>query len=111
MLRRTLPFLIAVLAAGDALAADQIARPHTGSRELQVPRAGYGYRATVAAESEALISPPSMIPRTPLLPGSATLPGYYGRAFSYDYQGPYYGGEYTSYFVRLPYACGVTGYC
>jgi len=32
------------------------------------------------------------LPGTPLFPGSAARPGYYGRAFSYDYQGPYYGG-------------------
>jgi hypothetical protein len=47
----------------------------------------------------------------PLLPGSSTLPGYYGRAFDYDYQGPYYGGPYVPYWDRLPYACGVYGYC
>ena len=35
-----------------------------------------------------------------------------GRAFDYDYQGAYYGGgPYPSYFWRLPYACGVYGYC
>jgi hypothetical protein len=48
---------------------------------------------------------------TPLLPGSSALPGYYGRAFDYNYQGPYYGGPYVSYWNRLPYACGVYGYC
>jgi hypothetical protein len=48
---------------------------------------------------------------TPLLPGSSTLPGYYGSAHSYDYQGPYYGGPNTGYWDRLPYACGVFGYC
>jgi hypothetical protein len=48
---------------------------------------------------------------TPLLPGSSALPGYYGRAFDYNYQGPYYGGPYVGYWNRLPYACGVYGYC
>ena len=47
----------------------------------------------------------------PLLPGSDTIPGYYGSPHSYDYQGPYYGGPYVSYWNRLPYACGVYGYC
>ena len=37
--------------------------------------------------------------------------GYYGRPWSYDYQGPYYGGKQVDYFWRLPYACGVYGYC
>ena len=27
------------------------------------------------------------------------------------YDGPYYGGPYTPYWDRLPYACGVFGYC
>ena len=38
-------------------------------------------------------------------------PANYGRAFDYDYQGPYYGGPYVGYWWRLPYACGVYGYC
>jgi hypothetical protein len=46
---------------------------------------------------------------TPLLPGSSTLPGYYGTTHSYSYDGPYYGSP--SYWNRLPYACGVYGYC
>ena len=58
------------------------------------------------------------LPGSALLPGSSALPGYYGRAFDYGYQGPYYGyqgpyyeGPYVSYWDRLPYACGVYGYC
>jgi hypothetical protein len=46
-----------------------------------------------------------------LLPGSSALPGYYGSAYSYGYQGPHYGGPYVPYWDRLPYACGVYGYC
>ena len=87
------------------------------------------YRTTVAppayrdpvvieADPDALITPAygpggyiANLPGTPLLPGSSTIPGYYGRAFDYDYQGPYYGGPYVSYWWRLPYACGVYGYC
>ena len=41
----------------------------------------------------------------------AKLPGYYGRPWDYDYQGSYYGGKQVDYFWRLPYACGVYGYC
>ena len=72
----------------------------------------------VVEEPEVLFTPSSnVVPYipplvgTPLLPGSSTLPGYYGRAFDYDYQGPYYGGPYVPYWNRLPYACGVYGYC
>jgi len=100
-----------------------------------LPRAYYNYRTTVApapaplyvrrgrtvvVEEESLDLPliaggiKPYAPRlsgTPLLPGSSTLPGYYGTSHSYSYDGPYYGGPYTPYWDRLPYACGVFGYC
>ena len=98
-----------------------------------LPRAHYKYRTTVAAaaplyvrrgralvveeEVDLLFSPVNVAPYaprlfgTPLLPGSSTLPGYYGTSHSYSYDGPYYGGPYTPYWDRLPYACGVFGYC
>jgi hypothetical protein len=101
-----------------------------------LPRAHYNYRTTVAPgaaplyvrrgrqlvivaedEPEVLIKPVGVMPYiplirgTPLLPGSSTLPGYYGTSHSYSYDGPYYGGSYTPYWDRLPYACGVYGYC
>lgn len=127
MPRWTIPmcamFACATLAAVDARAADQpMAQPgaHRAARQLPpgLPRAHYKARTTVVygapppvvvvREDDALIS----FPTTPLLPGSSTLPGYYGRAFDYNYQGAYYGGGgYLPYFFREPYACGVTGYC
>jgi hypothetical protein len=98
-----------------------------------LPRAHYNYRSTVAppaapplyvrrgralvVEEEVVVAPTGFIkayaPRfnTPLLPGSSTLPGYYGTNHSYSYDGPYYGGPYEPYWNRLPYACGVYGYC
>lgn len=99
-----------------------------------LPRAHYNYRTTVApaaapryvrrgralvvVEEEGpgvLLAPmAAYAPRLfnwPLLPGSATLPGYYGTSHSYSYDGPYYGGPYEPYWDRLPYACGVYGYC
>jgi hypothetical protein len=36
---------------------------------------------------------------------------YYGSPWSYYYAGAYYGGPNTSYMLRLPYACGLYGYC
>ena len=50
---------------------------------------------------------------------AATSPYYYGPGYYYGagpaYYGPgpyaYYGGPYVGYFWRLPYACGVYGYC
>ena len=72
----------------------------------------------VETDPDALISPAYGIgsyirnlPGTPLLPGSHTLPGYYGRPWDYDYQGAYYGGKQVDYFWRLPYSCGIYGYC
>lgn len=137
MLRWMMPCLIAVLAIGPAAAADgPVAKrgAYRAARNLPagLPRPHYKYRTTVTravpppygravyveAEPEVLFTPSDgavpyipPLPGSPLLPGSSALPGYYGRAFDYDYQGPYYGGPYVSYWNRLPYACGIYGYC
>jgi hypothetical protein len=104
-----------------------------------LPRAHYKYRTTVAdqppyaggrlyvrprpadPEPDVLFTPtddlyaplPDVRPliSRPFLPGSSALPGYYGSSTSYYYQGPYYGGPNPAYWTRLPYACGVLGYC
>jgi len=104
-----------------------------------LPRAGYRYRTTVAPgaaplyvrngrqvvvvaeepDPDVVFTPVGVVPFVPLvngtpwLPGSRTLPGYYGTDHSYSYDGPYYGGPYYGgpYWNRLPYACGVYGYC
>ncbi len=116
MLRWTMPFLTAIFAVGSALAADlpDSRREATVYRKAPPP---YNRGAHVE-ESDLLFTPSDdsipdvrFPPHTPLLPGSATLPGYYGSNHSYDYQGPYYGGPNLSYWDRLPYACGVYGYC
>ena len=98
-------------------------RPHYNFRTTISYDAPYAYRRSgprlsVYENAEVLYAPDYAHVRyippltgTPLLPGSSTLPGYYGSAYSYDYQGPYYGGPYVSYWDRLPYACGVYGYC
>jgi hypothetical protein len=101
-----------------------------------LPHPHYKYRTTVAPaaaplyvrrgrtlvveeeDPDVLFTPVGVVPYaprvygTPLLPGSSTLPGYYGTSHSYSYDGPYYGGpSYGPYWNRLPYACGVYGYC
>ena len=110
-LRLSLPILLSILACDAAFGADLAG--------------GYDYRATIIRGEPAPPPPPGPPPQealistfvwtTPLLPGSNTLPGYYGRPFDYYYQGAYYGGQYSegynTYFIREPYACGVTGYC
>jgi len=134
MLRFTLLLLAGVGLAGTAAEAADADVPTTkrtykAVRQLPpgLPRAGYGYRTTVAPAKPRVVyetdgdlllteayGPTGYIknlPGTPILLGSSTIPGYYGRAYSYDYQGPYYGGPYQSYLTRLPYACGIYGYC
>ena len=100
-----LTLLAAIAANGAVLAADLPGVHYKARRVVKTPPA-----AVIVKDEESLIS--EMEPSTPLLLGRQELPGYYGRAFSYDYQGPYYGGGgYPNYIWRLPYACGVYGYC
>jgi hypothetical protein len=116
MLRWTMPFLTGFFAVGSAVAADLPDSSGPGVYYKSPPV--HGRRVYVEGERDLLFTPtdgsipyiPPLI-RAPLLPGSATLPGYYGFANSYDYPGPYYGGPEVSYWNRLPYACGVYGYC
>ncbi|MEK9281518.1 hypothetical protein MTR72_18150, partial [Bradyrhizobium sp. ISRA442] len=111
MLRWMVPALVAMLTVSSAGAADLAATPRRRAVAPPPPK------VYVETDPDALISPAYGIgsyvrnlPGTPLLPGSNTLPGYYGRPWDYDYQGAYYGGPQVGYFWRLPYACGVYGY-
>jgi hypothetical protein len=122
--------------AEKAAAAKRAAVRAAGQLPPGLPRAHYNYRTTVAPgaaplyvrrgrtlvveeeDPDVLFTPVGVVPYaprvfgTPLLPGSSTLPGYYGTNHSYSYDGPYYGGpSYGPYWNRLPYACGVYGYC
>ena len=115
MLRWTLLLAAATFAFGPACAADI---PDSGARVYvygKAPRHGRG--AVVVEDSDLLFTPSgafpaiALPPHTPVLLGSATLPGYYGSTHSYDYQGPYYGGPNINWRFQLPYACGVLGYC
>jgi hypothetical protein len=114
MLRWTMPLLAVVFMVGNAGAADL----PDGAPVYRKAPPRHGRTAYVEQDSDVLFTPsdgrvPSIHipPFTPLLLGSATLPGYYGSFHSYEDRGPYYGGPNLSYFYRLPYACGVYGYC
>jgi hypothetical protein len=122
--------------AEKAAATKRAAVRAAGQLPPGLPRAHYNYRTTVAPaaaplyvrrgrtlvveeeDPDVLFTPVGVVPYaprvygTPLLPGSSTLPGYYGTNHSYSYDGPYYGGpSYGPFWNRLPYACGVYGYC
>src|SRR5262249_36640636 len=96
MSRPTVLVLAALVASGPAFAADQLAvhrKTVHAARQLPagLPRAHYNFRTTITAptvvvepDPDVLISPSFSTPI--LLPGSSTLPGYYGRPFSYFYQ-------------------------
>jgi hypothetical protein len=133
-------FATAMVAAAPAMGADtlvtpQVRQPARTQLPAGLPRAHYRYKTTltygappppprvyVARDPDLLFTPDisympdipyaPLVVRRPILPGSSALPGYYGSDSTLDYQGPYYGGSGTvSYWNRLPYACGVYGYC
>jgi hypothetical protein len=114
MLRWMLLITAAMFAIGPTLAADM---PGTGDRIVVYKKAPVRGTYVVEEESDLLFTPSEALPeihfppRTPILLGSSTLPGYYGSNHSYEYQGPYYGGPNINYRFQLPYACGVLGYC
>ena len=56
---------------------------------------------------EAPIIPYNLLPNPPWNRGNYN----YGSSWSYYYPGPYYGGPYDLDGPRLPYVCGLYGYC
>jgi hypothetical protein len=118
MLRCGILLVLAMTMIGAASGADQTVirrakHPHYKYRTvitdpvIVVRGPSYVYR-----DPDLLFTPLPYIPpliRAPLLPGSATLPGYYGPATSYYY--PFYDGPEIGYWNGLPYACGAYGYC
>jgi hypothetical protein len=114
----------------------QVRNHPAGKLPAGLPRSHYKFRTTIVRDppyaphwyyarppyadetADLLFTPTDVFVRrvlplvhAPVLPGSSTLPGYYGSGHSYDYQGPYYGGPNPGLWDRLPYACGVYGYC
>ena len=77
--------LLTMATTGSTLAADMPPR-HSGAGPL------YGAPPPVERDPDVLFTPalPTIPPlvHTPILPGRATLPGYYGSTHSYDYRGP-----------------------
>jgi hypothetical protein len=119
MLRFAIALLVALAVTGSAMGADR-SFSHRGRHGTTVilppglPRPHYNFRTTISYEAPypyprryyayeetvftpAYIGVPNVTPwfGTPLLPGSSTLPGYYGSAYTYEYQSPHYGGPYV----------------
>jgi hypothetical protein len=135
MLRLTIALLVAAAASGTAESADRALARHRWHRTAVMlpaglPRPHYHFRTTISYRrpdvprlsvyetprlpyAPVYADVPYIRPLigVPLLPGSWALPGYYDSSYTYEYEGPYYGGPYVGYWDRLPYACGVYGYC
>jgi hypothetical protein len=135
MLRWTIPLVVAIAAVGTTVSPDEaFARRGVYRAAAQLPaglpRRHYNFRTTVSwaapasyrrpyaprvygYETPDVLFTPSYVavPYIPTLIGAPLLPGYYGSPYSYDYPDAYDGGPYVGYWDRLPYACGVYGYC
>jgi hypothetical protein len=132
MSRFTIALLVAIAASGTAEGADRAVIRHGWHRTAVIlppglPRPHYNFRTTISygapypyrrayahpayvyeTEEVQFTRVYADIPYLPPLIG-VPLPGYDGSA--YRFEGPYYGGPYVPYWDRLPYACGVYGYC
>jgi hypothetical protein len=106
MLRLALLVAVWMANIGTALAADM---PDGSRRYRSPPKTDDTPDQLFTPSEEVTIPIPHALFGGPLLLGSSSLPGIYGSRNSYDYQGPYYGG--SDFHMRLPYACGVYGYC
>ncbi|MBB5047823.1 hypothetical protein HNR60_002580 [Rhodopseudomonas rhenobacensis] len=74
--------------------------------------AGHSRLGAVFAEPVAprRYAEPVVIAAQPLQVGPLSLPGYYGRLDSFQYNN-YYGTSLIDIYGRLPYSCGLVGYC
>jgi hypothetical protein len=105
MLRRmTLSVLALALTGMAADAADMPARSKIG--------AIFAEPAQAPARDERDNPYPARMIGYTIANGLMARGGYnYGSPYSYFYNGPYYGGPYASDAPRLPYVCGLFGYC
>jgi hypothetical protein len=104
---RRIMLCVFALAVGamTADAADLATQSRLGAifaEPVVAPRAVYR-----PVRDEAPIVPYNLLPNPPWNRGNY----YYGSSWSYYYPGPYYGGPYDTDGARLPYVCGLYGYC
>jgi hypothetical protein len=105
MSRRIMLSVFAITASGMAASAADLS---TQSRLGAIFAEPAEVRTPVVRSRErtAPIMPFNLLPNPPWNRGGY----YYGSSWSYYYPGPYYGGTFTLG-GRLPYVCGLYGYC
>ena len=108
---RRIMLSVFVLAVGamTAEAADLPTQSRLGAifaEPAEVPPAVYAGAYQTAAFPGPIIAY-NLLPNPPWNRGNY----YYGSSWSYYYPGPYYGGPYYTDGLRLPYVCGLYGYC
>ena len=101
MLRSVLlPLVVVAVTAGAAHAADMPAHSRLGKVFAEPAKrdedADQRYRFRTVYAPEVHVAP--------------LVQGYYGKTNSYEYKS-YYGTPFFDVWSRLPYACGLTGYC
>jgi hypothetical protein len=112
MPHRTIPSIFAIVAAS-ALAVSTISAAGADLPAQSRLGAVFAEPAEVRAGVRAVPEYETPIIAYNLWPDFAWSRGgyYYGSRYSYIDTGPYYGGPYASEGLRLPYACGLYGYC
>lgn len=107
-----LPFLVATFAVGSTTEAASptgkaAARRAASQLPAGLPRPHYRFRTTVARPTPAPYGGVIYVaePEVLFTPSLEHVP------YDFHYDGPWYGGPHVGYWNRLPYACGVYGYC
>jgi len=100
-----LPIFATALTAVTASAADLPTQSRLG--RIFAEPAEVGVELVRSEQYSGPIIPFNLLPDPVWNRGGA----YYGSSWSYYNGGPYYGGPYTPSAVRLPYVCGLYGYC
>jgi hypothetical protein len=104
--RIVLSVFATLLTAMTAAAADLPTQSRLGAIFADEPPA-VRVEARRTRETVAPIIPYNLLPNPLWNRGNYN----YGSSLDFYYPGAYYGGPYVSYAVRLPYVCGLYGYC
>jgi hypothetical protein len=116
MLRPAIALLAVVVAGGSAESADRALPRHSSHRAAVMlpaglPRPHYHFRTTITYRAPVPTLSVYETPEQLYAPGYIDVTDLPIRAPPPPLPGYYYGDPYTPYWDRLPYACGVYGYC